>query len=65
MHVVITIESTTIVSSILTFQLELVPMFFHMDSIKEFRNSIKRWRLTTIVVIVIHVRGIGDNKARK
>jgi hypothetical protein len=34
MHVVITIESTTIVSSIPTFQLELVPMFFHMDSIK-------------------------------
>jgi hypothetical protein len=34
MHVVITIESTTIVSSIPTFQLKLVPMFFHMDSIK-------------------------------
>jgi hypothetical protein len=28
MHVVITIESTTIVSSIPAFQLELVPMFF-------------------------------------
>ncbi len=36
MHVVITIESTTIVSSILTFQLKLVPMFFHMDSVREF-----------------------------
>jgi hypothetical protein len=34
MHVVITIESIIIVSSILAFQLELVHMFFHMDSIK-------------------------------
>jgi hypothetical protein len=38
MHVVITIESITIVSSILTFQPELIPMFFHMDSIKIFKN---------------------------
>jgi hypothetical protein len=36
MHVVIIIESTTIMSSILTFQYELIPMFFHMDSIKKF-----------------------------
>jgi len=41
MHVVITIESTTIVSSILSFQLELVPMFFHMDSIRKFKSSIQ------------------------
>jgi hypothetical protein len=41
MHVVIKIESTTIVSSIFAFHLELVPMFFHMDSIREFRNFIK------------------------
>ncbi len=34
MHVVITIESTTIVSLLLTFQPKLVPMFFHMDSIR-------------------------------
>jgi hypothetical protein len=40
MHVVITIESTTIVLSIPTFQLELIAMFFHMDSIKEFKSSI-------------------------
>jgi hypothetical protein len=38
MHVVITIEPTTIVPLIPTFQLELVPMFFHMDSIKEFKS---------------------------
>ncbi len=41
MHVVITIESTTIVSSIPAFQPELVPMFYHMDSIREFKNYIQ------------------------
>jgi hypothetical protein len=65
MHVVIIIESTTIVSSILAFQLELVPMFFPMDLIRKFKNYIKSWRLTTIVVIVIGVRGVGDNKTKK
>jgi hypothetical protein len=65
MHVVITIESTTIVSSILTFQHELNPMFFHMDSIREFINSIKSWKFSAIAIIVIDVRGIGDNKGEK
>ncbi len=65
MHVVTTIEPTTIVSSILTFQHELIPMFFHMDSIKEFINSIKSWRFSTIAIIVVGVRGIGDNKGEK
>jgi hypothetical protein len=40
MHVVNTIESITIVSSIHAFQPELIPMFFHMDSIREFKSSI-------------------------
>jgi hypothetical protein len=40
MYVVITIELTTIVSSIPAFQYELILMFFHMDSIREFRSSI-------------------------
>jgi hypothetical protein len=40
MHVVITIELTTIVSSILAFQPKLIPMFFRMDSIRVFRNFI-------------------------
>jgi len=40
MHVVITIESITIVLSIPTFQLEIISMFFHMDSIKNFKSSI-------------------------
>jgi len=41
MHVVITIESTTIMSSIPAFQHELTPMFFHMDSIRKFISLFK------------------------
>jgi hypothetical protein len=41
MHVVIIIESTTIVSSIHAFHVKLIPMFFHMDYIKEFRSFIQ------------------------
>jgi hypothetical protein len=41
MHVVITMESTTIVSSILAFQPKLIRMFFHVDSIRKFRISIQ------------------------
>ncbi len=62
MHVVITIKPTTIVLSIPTFQLELIPMFFHMDFIRKFRNFIQSQRFTTIAIIVIVVKGIGDNK---
>jgi len=65
MHVVITVELTTIVSSILAFQLELIPMFFHMDSIKKFKNSFQSWRYVTIAIIVIGVKGVGDNKGEK
>jgi hypothetical protein len=64
MDVVITIEST-IVSSIPTFQPELIPMFFHMDSIREFRIFIQNWRFATIIVIIISVREVGDSKGEK
>ncbi len=40
-------------------------MFFHMDSIKEFKSSIQNQRSGTIVVIVISVRGVRDNKGEK
>jgi hypothetical protein len=40
MHVVITIELITILSSIPAFQPKLVPMFFHMDSIRKFKSYI-------------------------
>ncbi len=62
MHVVITIESTTTMSLIHAFQLELIPMFFHMDSIKIFKSFIQSWRSTTIVVIIISVKGVKVNK---
>jgi hypothetical protein len=65
MHIVITIESTTMVSWIFRFQLELIPMFFHMDSIRKFKSFIQSWRFATIIVTIIGVRGIGDNKGEK
>jgi len=39
MHVVITIELTTIVSPIIVFEPKLLHMFFHMDSIRKVRSS--------------------------
>ncbi len=65
MHVVITIESTTIVSLIHAFQLKLILMFFHMDFIREFKFSIQNWRSTTIAIIIIGVRGIKDSKGEQ
>ncbi len=65
MHVVITIESTTIVSLILTFQPNLILMFFHMDSIIKFSSSIQNWRFIVVAIINIGVRGIEDNKGEK
>jgi hypothetical protein len=44
MHVVITIKVTTIMSLILAFQTKLIPMFFHMDSIKKLKSYIHSWR---------------------
>jgi len=52
-------------SSILAFQPELIPMFFHMDSIREFKSSIQSWRSATVVVIIIGVRGVADNRGEK
>ncbi len=60
MHVVITIESSTIVSPITIF--EPVPMFFHMDSIRKFKSFLQNWNFVTIVVIIIGVTGRGNNK---
>jgi hypothetical protein len=37
MHIIITVESTTIVSLILSFHLELIPMFFHTNSIRNLK----------------------------
>ncbi len=65
MHVVITIESTTIVSSIITFQPKLIHVFFHMDSIRKFINSIQNYRSHTIIVIFIDVKGAQESKGEK
>jgi hypothetical protein len=36
-----------------------------MDSIREFKNYIQNWKSTTIAIIVIGVRGVGDNKGEQ
>ncbi len=40
-------------------------MFFHMDSIRKFKNCIQSWKFATIVVIIIGVRGVEDSKGEK
>jgi hypothetical protein len=65
MHIVTIVESTTIVLSIFSFQLELVPLFFQIDSIKKFRNYIQNWNFVGITIVVINVKGIQDNKGEK
>ncbi len=40
-------------------------MFFHMDSMKEFRSFIQSWNFTTIIIIIIGVKGGGDNNGGK
>ncbi len=60
MHVFITIESL-----IPAFQPKLIPMFFHIDFIRKFKSSIQSWRSTTIVIIIIGVKGIRDNKSEQ
>jgi hypothetical protein len=47
-------------SPVLVFELELVPMFFHMDSIREFKRS-----YGIIAIIVVGVRGKENNKGEK
>jgi hypothetical protein len=58
MHAIIIIELTTIVSSIIVFELKLVPMFLHMDSIREIKNSLQSWSLATISFIMVVVKGV-------
>jgi len=62
MHVIIIIELTTIVSSIIVFELKLVSMFFHMDSIREIRSYLQSWSLATISFIIVGVKRGRNNK---
>jgi hypothetical protein len=57
MHIIITIESMTIVPSISSFHPKLIPMFFHIDSIKEFKNYVQKWNFTSIVNYFTSVKG--------
>jgi hypothetical protein len=65
MHLVIIIELMTIVLSIIVFEPKLVLMFFHMDSIREFKSSFQCWSYVTIVVIIVSVRGGRDSKGER
>ncbi len=65
MHVVISIELMTIVLSITVFELKLILMFFHMDSIREFKFFFQCWNCVTIVVIIVGVGGGRDSKGEK
>jgi len=68
MHIVTIVESTSIVLSIFSFQLELVPLFFQIDSIKKFINYIQNstnWNFASITIVVINVKGIQNNKGEK
>jgi hypothetical protein len=65
MHVVIIVESTTIVSPITIFESKLVPMFFHMNLIIKFIIFFQNWRFVTIVVLIVGVKGGGNSKGEK
>ncbi len=55
----------TIVSPIIAFKPTLVPMLFHMDSIRKFKSSFLSWNFVTIVVIIVNVKGGRNNKGEK
>jgi hypothetical protein len=65
MHVVITIESMTIISPITLFELKFVPMFFHMDSIRKFKSFFLNWSYATVVVIIVGARRKRNSKGEK
>jgi len=60
-----TLKSMTIVFLIPSFELGLVMMFFHIDSIRGFKTSFYTWVFATLFVMVLVVRGGGDNKGEE
>jgi hypothetical protein len=36
-----------------------------MDSMREFRSFIQSWNCTTLIIIIIGVKGGGDNNGEK
>jgi DNA integrity scanning protein DisA with diadenylate cyclase activity len=65
MHIVITIESTPIVSLISNFHPKSIPMYFHVDSIREFRNYVQSWNFISIVIYFTSVREGKNKKGEK
>ncbi len=65
MHVVITIELMTIILLITIFELKLVSMFFHMDSIREFLFFLQSWSFVIIAIIIVGVKGGWNTKDEK
>jgi hypothetical protein len=67
MLIILIMESTTIVFSIITFELVLIPMFFHFDSLKKirYRSSQSKFFTTIIVVIVTTIRGVKSSHERQ
>jgi hypothetical protein len=66
MPVIIVVGTTTIISAIPPFQPDLEPIFFHTESIQEFRSKwFNKYACTSLAVIVVGVRGetkvqVGD-----
>ncbi len=67
MLIILIVESTTIVLSIIAFELVLIPMFFHFDSFKKFRSRSlqSKFSTTIIVVIVPTIRGVKSSHERQ
>jgi hypothetical protein len=40
-------------------------MFFHLDSIRKFRSSFPNWSYVIIAIIIVDVKGGGNNKGEK
>ncbi len=40
-------------------------MFCHIDSIKKFISFLQNWNSTTIVIIIVGVKGGGDSKGER
>jgi hypothetical protein len=53
MHVVIPVESTTIVSPITTFELELIPMFFPWIPLKNLKALFKVEALLLLLLLLL------------
>jgi hypothetical protein len=65
MHIVIIIESRTIVSLISSFHPKLVLMFFHTYSIRDLWNYVQSWNFVSIIIFLISVKEGGDNNCEK